>query len=266
MDLLSKIRHAYNQRHLILQLVMREVKGRYAGSSIGIYWSVVNPLIMLAVYSYVFSVILRVRLGGEAGITNFALYLFCGFLAWNGFQEMVQRSTTAILDNSILIKNLSFPSKVLLVSIGVNAIVNEVIGLGILIIAVRSILGFFPKYIWFIIPLLIFQLFFGLGLGFIFSTLHVFYRDTAQFVGVFLLIWMFGTPLFYPESMVPEELRFLIDVNPMAYLVRMFRDVCLRDEFPRWNDLIIFTLTAILLLAIGYMVYTKKFYKFVDQL
>jgi lipopolysaccharide transport system permease protein len=116
MKILFKMRHAYNQKNLIHQLVGREVKGRYAGSSIGIYWSIINPLIMLAIYTYVFSVILKVRLGDEPGITNFALYLFCGFLAWNGFQEIVQRSTTVILDNALLIKNLSFPSKVLLVS------------------------------------------------------------------------------------------------------------------------------------------------------
>lgn len=266
MKILSKIRHAYNQRNLIRQLVGREIKGRYAGSSIGIYWSIINPLIILAVYTYVFSVILKVRLGDEPGITNFALYLFCGFLAWNGFQEIVQRSTTVILDNALLIKNLSFPSKALLVSIGINSIINEMIGIGILVIAGKIMLGFFPKYICFLIPLLFLELLFGLGLGFIFSTLHVFFRDTAQFVGVFLLIWMFGTPLFYPEGMIPQGFKFLIDINPMAYLVRMFREICLRNMFPNLNDVIIFSVISITVLLIGYYIYTKKFYNFIDQL
>jgi lipopolysaccharide transport system permease protein len=266
MKIMSKIRHAYDQRNLIRQLVAREVKGRYAGSSIGIFWSIINPLIMLAVYTYVFSAILKVRLGGEPGITNFALYLFCGFLAWNGFQEIVQRSTTVILDNALLIKNLSFPSKVLLVSIGINSIINEMIGIGILMIAGKIMLGFFPKYILFLIPLLFLELLFGLGLGFLFSTLHVFFRDTAQFVGVFLLIWMFGTPLFYPEAMIPQGFRFLIDINPMAYLVRMFREICLRNIFPNLNDVIIFSSVSITVLLIGYYIYTRKYYKFIDQL
>ncbi|NWG04928.1 MAG: ABC transporter permease [Syntrophaceae bacterium] len=266
MKILSKIRHAYSQRNLIRQLVVREVKGRYAGSSIGIYWSVINPLIMLAVYTYVFSVILRVRLGDEPGITNFALYLFCGFLAWNGFQEMVQRSTTVVLDNALLIKNLSFPSKALLVSIGINSIINEMIGIGILTVAVKIILGFFPKYIWFLIPLLFLELLFGLGLGFIFSTLHVFFRDTAQFVGVLMLIWMFGTPLFYPESMIPAQFKFLLDLNPMAYLVRMFREICLRNQFPLLNDVILFFIISIIVFMVGYSIYTKRFYRFIDQL
>jgi lipopolysaccharide transport system permease protein len=266
MKIMSKIRHAYDQRNLIRQLVGREIKGRYAGSSIGIYWSIINPLIMLAVYTYVFSVILKVKLGGEPGVTNFALYLFCGFLAWNGFQEIVQRSTTVILDNAFFIKNLSFPSKVLLVSIGINSIINEMIGIGILMIAGKIMLGFFPKYIFFLIPLLFLQLLFGLGLGFLFSTLHVFFRDTAQFVGVFLLIWMFGTPLFYPEAMIPQGFRFLIDINPMAYLVRMFREICLRNIFPNLNDVIIFSFVSITVLLIGYYIYTRKYYKFIDQL
>ncbi len=266
MKILAKIKHAYGQRNLIRQLVGREIRGRYAGSSIGIFWSVINPLIMLAVYTYVFSAILKVRLGEEPGITNFALYLFCGFLAWNGFQEIVQRSTTVILDNALLIKNLSFPSKVLLVSIGINSIINEMIGIGILMIAVKIMLGFFPTYILFLIPLLCLQLLFGLGLGFIFSSLHVFFRDTAQFVGVFLLIWMFGTPLFYPEQMVPREFRFLIDINPMAYLVRMFREICLRNAFPNPNDVIIFSVISITVLLIGYHIFTIKYYKFIDHL
>lgn len=260
------MRHAYSQRNLIRQLVGREVKGRYAGSSIGIYWSVINPLIMLAVYTYVFSVILKVRLGDEPGITNFALYLFCGFLAWNGFQEIVQRSTTVIVDNVLLIKNLSFPSKALLVSIGINSIINEMIGIGILVIAVKIMLGFFPKYIFFLIPLLFLELFFGLGLGFIFSTFYVFFRDTAQFVGVFMLIWMFGTPLFYPEGMIPPGFKFLIDINPMAYLVRMFREICLKNMFPPLNDFIIFCVISIAVFIIGYYIYTKRFYQFIDQL
>lgn len=266
MKTLSKIEHVFKQKDLIQQLVIREVKGRYAGSSIGIYWSVINPLVMLAVYTYVFSAILRVKLGDEPGMTHFALYLFCGFLAWNAFQEMVQRSTTVILDNALLIKNLSFPSKVLIVSIGINSMINEIIGIAILVIAVRIILGFFPIYIWMLIPLMLLQLFLGLGLGLIFSALHVFFRDTAQFVSVFLIIWMFGTPLFYPESMVPQRFRFLVNMNPMAYLVRMFRKVCLENFFPSINDIIIFGIISTAFLFIGYFVYTKKFYQFVDQL
>ena len=263
---LEKISRAYQQRHLIKELVIREVRGRYAGSSMGIFWSVINPLVMLGVYTYVFSAILKIRLGGEPGITNYDLYLFCGFLAWNAFQETVQRSTTVILDNASLIKNVFFPSKVLPVSLGINSIINEIIGIGILVIAVKIILGFFPIYIWLLIPLMFFQLLFGLGLGFIFSTLHVFFRDTAQLVGIFLLIWMFGTPLFYPESMIPQRFRLLVDINPMAYLVRMFRAVCLKNMFPSINDVIIFAVISVIIILIGYSISTKKFYQFIDQL
>jgi lipopolysaccharide transport system permease protein len=266
MKVLPKFRHVYHQRHLLHQLVVREVKGRYAGSSIGIYWSVINPLVMLAVYTYVFSAVLKVRLGNEPGITDFALYLFCGFLAWNAFQEIVQRCTTVVLDNVLLIKNLSFPSKVLPLSIGINSIINETIGMVILVIAVTAVLGFFPVYTWFLIPLMVLQLLFGLGLGFIFSTIHVFFRDTAQFVSVFLMIWMFGTPLFYPERMIPPEFQFLLDMNPMAYLLRMFREVCLRNAFPDLRDVAIFGIVSVAFFIIGYFVYTKKFYQFVDQL
>lgn len=264
--MIQKIRHIYNQRHLIQQLVFREIKGRYVGSAVGIYWSIINPLVMLAVYSFIFSGVLKVRLGEEPGITNFALYLFCGFLAWSAFHETVQRCTTVILDNAPLIKNLSFPSKVLPVSIALNSMINEMIGLCILVIAVWLILGFFPVFVWLLIPLMVFQLFFGLGLGLVFSTIQVFFRDTVQFVAVLLSVWMFGTPLFYPERMVPNAFRFLIGINPMAYLIRMFRSVCLKNVFPDPKDIILFTTISIFILAIGYSIYTRRFYRFIDQL
>jgi ABC-type polysaccharide/polyol phosphate export permease len=262
----KKLFHIFKQRYLIQQLLIRELKGRYAGSSLGIYWSLINPLVMFAVYTYVFSVILKVRLGDEPGITHFALYLFCGYIAWNAFQEIVQRTTTVITDNALLIKNVSFPSKVIPVSIGLNSIINECLGILVLTIAGTIILGFFPIYLWFLIPLIFCQLIFGLGLGFIFSTVQVFYRDTVQFVNVFLMIWMFATPLFYPEKMVPQAFRWILDINPMAYLIRMFRWICLQNQFPKIEDIAVFSTLSILVLLIGYSVYTKYYYRFIDQL
>ena len=263
---MSKINHIYGQRHLIKELVSRDIRGRYVGSSMGIFWSVINPLIMLAVYTYIFSAILKVRLGGEPGITNFALYLFCGFVAWNAFQETVQRSATIIVDNAFLIKNLSFSSKVLPLAVGITSTFHEIIGIGIVFFAVNVVLGFFPAYFFLLIPLIFFQLLFALGLGFIFSTLHVFFRDIGQLLGVFLLVWMFGTPLFYPESMVPAKFSFLIKANPMAYLVRMFREICLKNAPPNLNDLAIFAATSVVIFIFGYLVYTKKYYQFIDEL
>lgn len=262
----QKTLHIFKQRYLIQQLLIRELKGRYAGSSIGIYWSFINPIVMLLVYTYVFSVILKVRLGDEPGITNFALYLFCGYIVWNAFQEIVQRTTTVISDNALLIKNVSFPSKVIPVSIGMNAIINECLGIAILVFASTMILGFFPIYLWFLIPLMILQLFFGLGLGFIFSSIQVFYRDTAQFVNVFLMIWMFGTPLFYPEQMVPQQFKLILDINPMAYLIRMFRWICLQNHFPKTEDIAVFAILSCVILLIGYSVYTRYYYRFIDHL
>lgn len=262
----NKILHIYKQGYLIKLLLLRELKGRYAGSAIGFYWTLINPLVMFAVYTYVFSGILKVRFGDESGLTNFALYLFCGYIAWNAFQEIVQRTTTVISDNALLIKNVSFPSKVIPVSIGLNSIIHEVFGIMVLFFASKIILGFFPIYLWFLIPLMILQLFFGIGLGFIFSTIHVYYRDTAQFVNVFLMIWMFCTPLFYPEKMIPQHFQFILDINPMAYLIRMFRSICLQNLFPKVEDIAIFSIISIGVLFLGYSVYTKYYQRFIDQL
>ncbi|HOT01027.1 MAG TPA: ABC transporter permease, partial [Acidobacteriota bacterium] len=131
--MIQRIRYYYNQRDLLLSYVRKDLKERYVGSVIGFYWSVLNPLILLGIYTFVFSVIFRVRFGEGEGLVNAALYIFCGMVPWMAFSEAVGRSTGVLIDNANLIKKVMFPSKILPMYLVFSHAVNLLIGFGILL-------------------------------------------------------------------------------------------------------------------------------------
>jgi len=212
----------------------------------------------------VFSVILKVKFGQNGSLSDFALYLFCGMLPWLAFQETVIRSTNSIVDNANLIKKFMFPSKILTVYLSISSLVNELIGLVVLIIAIIFITHKISYFIFFLPLIIIFQLIFTLGLGWIFACINVFFRDTAHLIGVIMMVWMFLTPIFYPESMVPKEFQLIIKVNPMAYLVRAYRDILLNNRFPYIADVLTFMVISIIVFFGGYYLFSKTQHQFSD--
>ena len=264
--IINKIKRLIENKYLLREFIIRDLRSRYIGSTMGFFWSVINPIVTLIIYTFLFSVILKVKLGGESGITNFALYLFCGMLPWAAFQETVQRSTTCIIDNGNLIKKLVFPAKILPVYISFSSLITEFISIIILIIAIICILHFVSFYI-ILLPLIIFfQLLFALGFGFLLATVNVFFRDTAPLTGVFLTVWLYLTPIFYPVSIVPDKFKGLYMLNPMTHLVGIYRDIFLKNQMFSLKSLAYFSLISIVVFAIGYFLFTKHHRKFVDLL
>jgi len=235
------------------------------GSTMGLFWSVINPLLLLMLFTYVFAVILQIRVGQQGGITGFAFYFFAGFLPWNAFQEAIMRSTTSMTDNATLIKNVRFPAKIFPLYLTVSSLINELIGIGILVTAVLLKDHRVSPYLVLLPLVMVFQLIFTVGLGWLLAAIHVFFRDTAQIMGLVLTAWMFMTPIFYPESMVPERFSFLISINPMAYIIRIYRNICLEGRCPDVNGCLFFALVAAAALGIGYVVFTHNYHKFVDH-
>lgn len=259
-------RRRFGQRQLIAQMVARELRGRYVGSSIGLFWSVIHPLLSMAVFTYVFSYVLKVKFSEDTRAGTFALYLFCGMLPWNCFREIVERCTTSITDNASLVKNLAFHSKSLQFSIGITSLVTQWIGMAVLLLATTIIHQSIPYMAPVIVPLSLILMLFGLGLGFMFCTLHVFFRDTAQFLNVALLIWFYVTPIFYPAHVIPKRLQFLIYVNPLAYTANIYRHVILNNGLPDLFGFSVFTLLSTGTFALGYWVYSRHFPSFIDEL
>lgn len=258
------LRKTYYYRNLIWSFVVRDLQGRYAGSTMGLFWSLINPIIMLLLYLYVFSVILKVKFGQDGSLTDFALYLFCGMLPWLAFSETVMRSANSIVENSNLIKKVMFPSKIFPAYLSISSVLNELIGLVVLIVGIILITHKISYFVLLLPLIIVFQLIFSMGLGWIFACINVFFRDTAHLMGVIMLVWMFLTPIFYSESMVPEKFQFFIKFNPMAYLVRAYRDILLNDKLPNISDMLTFTAISIIVFLGGYLLFGKTQHKFAD--
>ena len=264
--MIQRIRYYYNQRDLLLSYVRKDLKERYVGSVIGFYWSVLNPLILLGIYTFVFSVIFRVRFGEGEGLVNAALYIFCGMVPWMAFSEAVGRSTGVLIDNANLIKKVMFPSKILPMYLVFSHAVNLLIGFGILLGAAifagmtpTPYLAFLPLYVGA-------QLLLTLGCCWWSAALNVFIRDMAQVIGQFMIVWMYLSPIFYSVDFIPQEYRQYAYINPMTRLIEGYRDMFLTGRMPDLAGLGIFTLFALVVCATGYLFFTRNQHSFADIL
>ncbi len=263
---MGRILGLYRHRTLIWSFVKRDLLARYRGSTVGLFWSVIHPLIMLGLYTFVFSTILKVRVGASEGTDQFALYLFCGLLPWNAFAEGLNRSTGVILENTNLIKRAVFPSEILPVYPVITGIVAELIGF-VILVAALLLTGRPIGPVMLLLPvILLLQAVLTIGLAWIIAGITVFIRDLGQMLGMMLTLWVFLTPIFYPPSVIPETLRVFLAVNPMYALVEAYRSVILRGEFPALGGVALTALIGIVTFLIGYRVFTKMQPVFADVL
>lgn len=207
---------------LLKELVKRDFQGRYAGSLLGFFWSFIQPLWMLLLFSFVFSTVMKVSPAGTR-TGHFGTFLFCGLLPWMALHEGVLRSSTAITDNSSLVKKLRFPSEILVLAVVLAALLHEAIA-GALFLAVLVLLR---EATWSGLPLLLvalpLQICLTLGLGWLLAAANVFFRDTSQLIGMLFTGWFYFTPIVYPLALVPERVRGWITLNPLTPLVGLYR-------------------------------------------
>ena len=264
--MIQKIRYYYNQRDLLFNYVRKDLKERYVGSMIGFYWSVINPLILLVLYTFVFSIIFKVRFTANSSIPQSAMFIFCGMVPWMALHESVSRSTGILIDNANLIKKVMFPSKILPMYIVISHSVNLFIGLAILI-AAAALQGMVPTGLILLLPLYVgAQLLLTLGMCWWVSAINVFIRDTAQVVNQFMVIWMYLSPIFYSPANIPEEYRRFAYLNPMTYLIEGYRDILLNGAPPDLQGLAIFLAFAGAVFLTGYLFFTRNQHAFSDVL
>lgn len=239
----------WEQRELVASLVVRDLRSRYAGSSAGLFWAVLNPLIQLAILTTVFSLVLQIRLGGPANVP-FAVTLAWGFLPWLALQEGLAKATTSLVDGGVLVRRMAFRPEVVVVQPVLAAVLQELVGLALLI-AVMPLLGdgVSGSVALCIIPLAI-QVAFGIGIGWILSVLHVYFRDTAQVVGAALQAWFYLTPIVYTLEVAPASLRGLLSLNPLCGIVEGFRGFAVGAPVS-WGALAYSAAWAAIALAVG---------------
>lgn len=254
-----------------MQMIKREVIGRYRGSFLGLFWSFINPILMLAIYTFVFSVVFETRLDQpNSAIYNdkfsFALSLFAGLIIFNLLSECLSRAPGLILANINYVKKIIFPLEILpWVALG-SALFHASVSLLVLLFLLLLIdhpihwtLIYLPIIV---LPLLLLIM----GLSWLLASIGVFVRDIGQFIGLVLTILLFMSPIFYPASALPESIRDYLFLNPLTFIIEQARAVILYGQLPNWFGLTVYYLVALLIAWAGLIWFEKTRKGFADVL
>jgi len=264
-SLFSLIKSLLQHRGLILHMTKREILGRYKGSFVGLGWSFFNPILMLSVYTFAFSVVFNARWGGvEESKTQFAIVLFVGMIVHGLLAEVLNLAPGLILANANYVKKVVFPLEILPVISMSAALFHSFISLGVLLIAIVIFNG---NLHWTVIltPLVLLPLvILILGLAWMLASLGVFLRDVGQTIGVITTVMMFLAPVFYPVTAVPEKLRPFIMANPLTIIIEQAREVLIWGHLPDWTVLGAYTLISTCVAWIGYAWFQKTRKGFAD--
>ncbi len=291
--MLALARSLKRNRRLLGDFVVRDLRGRYIGSSMGFFWSVVYPFLNLFIYMFVFSVVLKVRFADEVNKGQVALWMLAGITVWAAFAETISRSTNTLVENQNLIQKVVFPSEILPSYLCVSSLINMCIGLPIVILGVL-VFQAFPDLLgppvkmpvlttpsgptampplglgWSLIALPILfalQAMFTVGLGYFLSALNLFLRDVYHLMGVFVTVWMFATPIFYPpEKVISEGYGWILVVNPMHWLITSYRQILIFGLWPDWLLLLRFGVVAVMVLFLGSRFFLAQKPQFPDLL
>jgi lipopolysaccharide transport system permease protein len=257
----------WQYRALILQMIRREVVGRYRGSLLGILWSFFNPILMLAVYTFVFSVVFQARWGeGTGSKTEFAIILFAGLIVYSLFAECLNRAPGLILSNVNFVKKVVFPLEILpWVALGAS-LFHTAISIGVLLIFYVLVnLDFNWTAIF--LPLVLLPLaILTMGLSWFLASIGVYLRDVGQTIGIVTTVMLFLSPIFYPVAALPEEYRLLLELNPLSFIIEQARDVLVWGKPPDWMGLSVYLVCAIMVAWLGLSWFQKTRRGFADVL
>lgn len=219
--MVNRNRALASKAFLLREMVVRDVRARYAGSGLGVLWAFALPILWMLLYTGVFSLVLKVPV--EAGYASFPEFLMAGLLPWMAISEGISRSASCLIDNSAMVKKAVFPLETLVLSVVIAAVVNEVIAF--LVYGVYVGLVGHLRWAWLLLalPALVLQVLFTFGVGCVAATLTAFLRDTAHAVGIALTVGFYATPIVYPASLVPARWKPLLEANPIAHLVDLYR-------------------------------------------
>lgn len=254
----------WNNRGLIRSMVRRDVLGRYRGSFGGAFWTVLNPLLLMATYYYVFGVVLKARVGNDPSRSGFVLYFLAGMLPWLAFSETAGRSPYVILDHRNFVKKLLFPIETLPVVQVIAGLVTETFAFGIFLLGLFLARGAVPPSVLWLPVLVLPQLLFTLGISWFLAALGAFVRDLGQINGFLLTLWFFLTPICYPEASLPAEGASILAKNPIFVLVRGYRDIFLEGRAPAWGPLWKLYVVSIVVFLLGHAWFHKLRKTFAD--
>ena len=261
-------RALWSNRKLLGQLARRDVAGRYKGAAIGVAWSFLTPLLMLCVYTFVFSVVFQARWGGDLseGRVQFALIMFVGILVHTLFSEVVNRAPGLILSNPNYVKKVVFPLEVLPVMAMASAIFHACISVLILLLALLVLNGrmewtsiFLPIVL---APLVVLTV----GVAWFLAALGVYLRDVGQITSIMTMVMLFLAPVFYPITALPEQYRWIVMANPLTFIIEQARETLIWGRSPDFAGLGLYLLVAVVVAWGGFFWFQKTRKGFADVL
>lgn len=248
-----------NYRQMIKSMVLSDLRTRYKGSVLGFLWTFLNPLLMLLVYTIVFSTIMRFDM------PNYTIYMFIGLLPWMNFSSSILGSASVIIRNSNLIKKIYFPHEVLPLSTVLGGIVNYLFGL-IIMVAAIFISGMSMSVHAFYFPIILFlQFLLTYALTLLFSSLNVYFRDLEHILGAIVMAWFYFTPIIYPATMIPEKYQFIFNINPMKPIVESLQDIFYYHRSPVFGTLLQSLVYNLVLLVVSWVIFRKLSRRFAEE-
>jgi ABC-2 type transport system permease protein len=258
--MIKKIKGIWEFKYLIYNLVLRDLKVKYKGSTLGFLWSLLNPLLMLVVYTVAFEYVLKIK------VANFPVFLFSALMPWMFLTAALSMGAVSITDNGSLVKKVYFPREVLPLSVVLVNLFHFCLTFVVLIPA----LLFFkiqPGFAFFFLVFIIFfQTLFVLGLTLIFAALNVYYRDIKHFLEVLLQLWFWLTPIIWPLTLLPEKFQRLAYVNPFTPFVTAYRDVIMENRLPGPLHIAAVIALGVLVFLLGVVVFQKKQRRFAEEI
>ena len=252
-SMLADVRKLPAYQELIVNFTLREIKAKYKQAFLGVTWALIQPVVLMAMLTVVFSYFARIPSDG----LPYPLFLFTALLPWQYFSSALNRGTGALLNQAALITKIYFPRESLVLASLAAALVDFAIT-AIVFIALLVYYQVAPTLTWlWVVPVFLIQTILSLGLMLYLAPLNAMYRDVGQAIPLAIQVWMYATPIMYPASLVPESVRPYYFLNPMAVIIESYRSAMLRNQTPDLPLLAFAAAVAIVLLASGYLVFKR---------
>lgn len=259
---MSTLAELSGSRELLANLTLRELRGKYKRSVLGWGWSLVNPLVSMLIFSFVFGLVLKATppAGNPSGLTSFPLYLLVGLLPWNFLASSIQGSMAALTSNAGLVKKVWFPREVLVAASVLSWDVSLAIELGVLLVALLVVGNMVLPWLPLLVVLMLLQTAFVFGVGLALAVLNVYFRDVQHFIGIFLQVWFYATPIVYSARLIHHTyavggvtvpVKALYDANPMTAFVEAYHRVLFDLTWPTWQQAVLMVGWSALALAVG---------------
>lgn len=258
--MINVFKNLYKYRELLKTNVKKEIRGKYKNSFLGVLWSFLNPLLQIIVYALVFQVILK------NPKENYAIFLCCGLVPWTFFASAITRSAFTMIENGNIIKKVYFPREILPISIvtseAVNFMISTIIILGFVIFGGIGL----SKYIIFYPIVLLAQYLLLIAIALIVSSISVYVRDLQHLIGVAMQLLFYATPIVYSSETIPDSFKWILNLNPMTYIINGYRDIFYNQTMIDIVPLLILILISIVACVVGYIIFNKLQKGFAEQL